>query len=238
MLILTHITAYKFCPLSNLPVLRDELFSECQQLGLLGTVLLSEEGININLAGDKQAIDIFQDQMTQRVSDLFFKRTTTHIKPYHRLLVKIKPEIITFDHPEIKPDQDTVAYVTPSTLKQWLDEKQEDLIIIDTRNEYEVAHGKFKQAINLHIDQFTDFPEAIKSVKDRYGDKRIVIYCTGGVRCEKAGPLMKNMHYQEVFQLEGGILNYFSKCGSEHYEGNCFVFDDRIVVNPEDSRVC
>lgn len=229
-----HITAYKFVVLTQLEHLRNSLMSECQRLHLLGTILLSQEGINVNLAGKRDAVECLKSFFSQYqlLREIQFKETYCDSQPYDRLLVKIKPEIITFQQPEIEPALQTAKHLSPDLFKQWLDE-HEDIVVIDARNDYEVEHGTFAGAIDLKIQQFIDFPQAISQLGEQYKNKRVVIFCTGGVRCEKAGLLMDNLGYQELYQLEGGIINYFAHCGTAHYNGECFVFDSRVSINAD-----
>jgi len=229
-----HITGYKFVPLADLTTLRNDLLHTCQELNLLGTILISPEGININLTGTPEALVHFNLLIKGKVafSDISFKTTLSDHQPYKRLLVKIKKEIITFKHSDIDPQKHTVKNISPLTFKQWLD-NNDDIVVIDTRNEFEVLYGTFDSAINLHIQQFTDFTGAIKKLNPDYKTKPVVIFCTGGVRCEKAGPAMEQLGYENVYQLEGGIINYFAQCKNEHFSGECFVFDDRVTINPQ-----
>lgn len=229
-----HITSYKFIMLDNLVALRELLFQKCHHLKLVGTILLSGEGININVAGSTAAIQQFKSFiiLQPQFADLLFKVTQSKIQPYRRLFVKVKKEIITLRQAEINPAQQTVEHLAPATFKQWLDEKK-DVLVIDTRNEFEISYGTFNSAINLHLEQFSDFKMALASLDEQSKAKPIVIFCTGGIRCEKAGPVMRQLGYQEVYQLDGGIINYFSQCGRAHYQGECFVFDERIAITDQ-----
>jgi UPF0176 protein len=141
--------------------------------------------------------------------------------------VKIKKEIIAFRNPLVKPEKNRAPSITATQLKTWLDENR-DFTLLDTRNDYEIAYGHFKKAIHLNIKDFSEFSTAAKNVDP---NKTIVMYCTGGIRCEKAALHLLNEGFQKVYQLEGGILKYFHHVGQSHYEGKCFVFDERVALN-------
>lgn len=226
-----HITSYKFIPLSDLPILCDHYHRLCALLSLKGTILLSEEGINLSLAGEKNNIDLFKTKHLQdpRFNDMVFRHSKTISEPFKRLKVKIKKEIITLRNPSADPLKQRAKSLAPQILKQWLDQEK-DFLLLDTRNDYEIKFGTFKNALNLNLDHFCEFPTTLERIPRH---KPIVMFCTGGVRCEKAGVYLLNEGYNEVYQLQGGILNYFEQVGSEHYQGDCYVFDDRIAVNSD-----
>ncbi len=165
----------------------------------------------------------------ERFADLSFRESFSQSISFKRLKVKIKKEIITMNQPGIHPEQARAPSISPQELKQWLDEKRE-VILLDTRNEFEVNYGSFNSAMHLGLKNFSEFPDAVKTLKC---DKPVVMFCTGGIRCEKAALSMFNQGFSEVYQLDGGILNYFSQVGQAHYQGGCFVFDDRVVVQAE-----
>lgn len=228
-----NLAGYKFVLLNNTSQLREKLLSACKALSIKGTILLSHEGINLNLAGSPDAIKEFISYLQQdnRFSDMTFKYSYSDTVPFKRLKVKLKKEIITLRQPSANPlETETKApNISPEQLKQWLDD-QRDITILDTRNDYEVDYGTFENAINLHISDFTDFPKAVEKIDNT---KPIVMFCTGGIRCEKAALYMINQGVKEVYQLEGGILNYFEKVGGAHYQGGCFVFDERVALSPK-----
>src|SRR5262249_5606336 len=145
-------------------------------------------------------------------------------QPFRRMLVKVKQEIIAFGVAGIEPGRTTSTKLAPQTLKQWLDEGR-PVTLLDTRNDYEVRLGTFENAVTLGIDHFRSFPAAVRELPAAMKQQPIVMFCTGGIRCEKAGPLMEREGFEQVFQLDGGILKYFEECGGEHYDGECFVFD-------------
>jgi UPF0176 protein len=229
---ITNIATYRFVTLDQLTERRAAFLSHCAQLDLRGTILLSQEGINLFLAGNADAIERFRQYCDQdpALRNLDFKMSYSATQPFKRLKVKIKREIVTFGQPNIDPARHPAPAVTPKQLKAWLDQG-EDIILLDTRNDYETRLGRFKRAIAPNITHFRQFPAAVNDLPDLRRDQKIVAYCTGGIRCEKAAPWLMKQGYVNVFQLEGGILRYFEECGTAHYEGDCFVFDERVALD-------
>jgi UPF0176 protein len=230
-----NISAYKFISLieTDLPELQEKFLKVCKELDFKGTILLSPEGINVLLSGTQENIECWANYFAQdpRFADMVFKKSVSELRPFRRLQVKIKNEIIRFDQPQIKPENYTSKHLSPEAFKQWLDEGKE-VLVLDTRNDYEVRVGTFNGAVNLKIATFTEFPQAVsEKLNPELKDKPVVMFCTGGVRCEKAGPALEEQGFKEVYQLDGGILKYFEKCGGAHWEGECFVFDDRLAVD-------
>jgi len=230
---LTNIACYKFTPLENLPALRLALLESCRSWNLKGTILLSPEGINLFVSGSRNHIDLLLNYLhtLPGLEDLTPKFSPSLAQPFRRMLVRLKKEIISFGQADIVPSQRTSPKLAPKLLKQWLDEGK-PITLLDTRNDYEIKLGTFKNALIPHIDHFRQFPDAVKNIPDELKDQPIVMFCTGGIRCEKAGPYMEQQGFKNIFQLEGGILKYFEDCGSAHYEGECFVFDHRVGVDP------
>lgn len=229
-----NISGYKFIALNELPQLQQNLLAFGRQLGIKGTVLLAPEGINIMLAATEDVIASFLAFLKQdpRFTDLTFKESFSEQVPFIKLKVKIKQEIITLKDPSANPLEFKGQYVSPEQFKRWLDEGQ-DIAVLDTRNHYEIAMGTFTNAIDLEIDHFRQFPEAIQSLDDSLKEKPVVMFCTGGVRCEKAAMVLEHQGFKKVYQLHGGILEYFAECGGAYYQGDCFVFDDRVALTPE-----
>lgn len=229
-----NIAAYRFVELDRLPERREHVRELARSLDLKGTVLLSREGINLFVAGSRAAIDQFLTELRadDRLADLTVKESLSERQPFTRMLVKIKKEIISFGVDGIDPLRKTSPKLAPEQLKQWLDEGK-PIHLLDTRNDYEVEVGTFSNARVLGIDHFREFPAAIESLPASMKDEPIVMFCTGGIRCEKAGPLMEERGFRNVFQLDGGILKYFEECGGDHYDGDCFVFDQRVAVDPQ-----
>ena len=229
-----NIAAYRFVSLDGLSELRAWLKEKCRSLGLKGTILLAPEGINLFLAGTPQAIDDFAAYLEadSRFAGMEYKRSLSGDQPFNRMLVKLKKEIISMGMPEINPAQRPAPAVKPLTLKAWLDEGR-DLVLLDTRNEYEIRLGTFRNIAHLDIDTFRVFPKAVARLDDSLKDRTVVTFCTGGIRCEKAAPLLQSYGFKHVFQLEGGILKYFEDVGGAHYDGECFVFDRRVALNAQ-----
>ena len=228
---ITNIAGYKFISLHDLNELRAKFLKVTTALNLRGTILLSEEGINFSLAAAGDAIASFKSFLKQdeRFADITFRESISAAQPFKFLKVKIRKEIITMRRPEVRPDQERAPSISPQQLKQWLDEKR-DVTMLDTRNDYEVRFGSFENAVHFELADFNDFPEATEKLNTT---KPVVMFCTGGIRCEKAAIHLQNAGFPEVYQLDGGILNYFSEVGGEHYQGECFVFDHRVSVNAQ-----
>jgi UPF0176 protein len=229
----TNIAAYRFAPLVELSALRTGLLAFCRSHELRGTILLSSEGINLFVAGGAAGIDalLARLQSIPGLAALAPKYSYTAQQPFRRMLVRIKKEIIAFGVPGIEPARRTSRKLAPRQLKAWLDEGR-PLTLLDTRNDYEVKLGTFENALPAGVDHFRDFPAAVARLPAELKDQTIVMFCTGGIRCEKAGPYMESQGFRDVLQLDGGILKYFEECGGAHYRGECFVFDQRVGIDP------
>jgi UPF0176 protein len=229
-----NISAYKFAPLDELPALKQTLLQAATALRLKGTVLISPEGINVFVAGRETDVDAFVETLRRvpGLEDLAPKKSKSTLQPFGRMRVKIKKEIIAFGVPGIDPARRPAPKLPARTLKQWLDEGR-PLVLLDTRNTYEIERGTFRGAMSAGIRRFRDFPRAVQQITAISKDQPVVMFCTGGIRCEKAGPFMEREGFRNVFQLEGGILKYFEECGGAHYDGECFVFDERAGVDAE-----
>ncbi len=229
-----NIAAYKFVevPEADLPWIKERLRSSAIRQGLKGSVLLSTEGINMFLAGMPERINLFWTEVKRigYYSDIIRKESLSDHQPFTRMLVKIKDEIIAMGKGEIDPSTADEARISPSELKRWLDEGK-DFTLLDTRNDYEINLGTFEKAEHLDIPSFKQFPEAVKKMPEAVKEKPVVIFCTGGIRCEKAAPWMLENGFQEVYQLDGGILKYFEEQEDAHYDGGCFVFDQRVSLD-------
>jgi len=230
---IVNIAAYRFAPLENLPSRRSELIEFCRARHLRGTILLSPEGINLFVAGGAPEIEALLTQLRTLpgLESLSAKYSYTAEQPFKRMLVRLKREIIAFGVPGIDPAQRTSPKIAPAQLKAWLDEWRK-ITLLDTRNDYEVKLGTFDNAVAVGVNHFRDFPQAVAKLSPQLKDETIVMFCTGGIRCEKAGPYMESQGFRNVLQLEGGILKYFEECGGAHYHGDCFVFDQRVGVDP------
>jgi UPF0176 protein len=230
---ISNIAAYKFVALQDVRVLRSRLLALCKAWQLRGTILLATEGINLFVAGAPEKIEVLMTELRQvpGLEDLQGKFSETDHQPFRRMLVRIKKEIIAFGVEGIDPAQRTSPKLKAKELKQWLDEGR-PVTLLDTRNDYEVKLGTFKNALPIGIDHFRDFPAAVRRLPAAMKEQPIVMFCTGGIRCEKAGPFMEREGFKHIFQIEGGILKYFEECGDAHYDGECFVFDQRVGLDP------
>ena len=234
-----NISAYKFVGLPDCQTLRDTLFDRAQALQLKGTVLLAAEGINLFLAGSAAGVRAWLAALHDdaRFADIAPKESWSKAPPFKKLLVKVKPEIIRMNQPAIRPDAQPRAPALPArTLVRWLDQGMDDagrpVVMLDTRNAFEVDYGGFVGAIEWRIDKFSEFPAAVAAHRSDLAGKTVISYCTGGIRCEKAAIYLQQQGLDgPVYQLDGGILKYFEEVGSAHYRGDCFVFDQREALD-------
>ncbi len=228
-----NISCYKFAPLCSLKERKEKLQRLTSSLRLKGTILLSEEGINLFVAGRPHAVAALVEELRQdpHLADLTPKESYSADQPFSKMLIKIKKEIIAFGVEGVKPYEYTSRKLPAAELKAWLDAGK-PVTLLDTRNDYEYDLGTFENAVTLPIRHFRKFPDAIAQLPDTFKQQPIVMFCTGGIRCEKAGPFMEQAGFQEIYQLEGGILKYFEEVGGDHYNGECFVFDKRVAVDP------
>ncbi|MES2475438.1 MAG: sulfurtransferase [Verrucomicrobiota bacterium] len=239
----TNISTYRFAELTGLKDLREELITFCHERALKGTILLSTEGINLFVAGAAQDIDALLERlrMIPGLEGLEPKVSISDKQPFNRMLVRVKREIISFGMESIRPANYTSPKLPAKELKRWLDEGRQ-ITLLDTRNDYEVKLGTFQGALIPHINTFREFPDAVRKLPEELKDQPVVMFCTGGIRCEKAGPFMEQEGYRHIYQLDGGILKYFEECGGDHYDGECFVFDQRVGVDPglqeSDHAIC
>ena len=230
-----NVSAYRFAELEDLETKMDLFHRKGVELALKGSILVTPEGVNVMLASEAEKIwemHRFMGEVDPKLKDIDFKQSWSQSVPFRRYLVKVKKEIIKLDLPEIQPLQRQGDHITPEQLKTWYDEGR-DFTILDTRNDYEVRVGTFENAVDMHLKNFVEFPEKLKELPAESKKKPLVMFCTGGVRCERASLVAKDQGYDEVYQLEGGILRYFEKVGGAHYKGDCFVFDYRVALTPE-----
>ena len=230
---ITNIAGYRFVDLDDRDALQGVLRSVCTDLGLKGTVLLAPEGINFFLAGRQPSIDAFVAHLEQdeRFKGIPLKVSFTEYQPFNRMNVRKKQEIISVGLDHIRPVEFTGEAIEPSAFKAMLD-GGELVHVLDTRNDYELRVGTFENAIDLDIRTFRAFPEAIKNLPSSMKDEPVVMFCTGGIRCEKASAIMLEAGFTNVKQLKGGVLGYFEEVGGAHWNGDCFVFDQRVAIDP------
>ena len=236
-----NLSFYRFTSLperEHLGGLRARFQSLCGNLGLKGTILLSAEGINGFLAGPEDAIRDFQETMNTATDlaphfgGIFYKESWSHSVPFRRMKVKLKNEIITMGVPGIRPTLKTGDRVPARDLKEWLDQGRE-VVLVDTRNDYEVDKGTFEGALDWRLKSFREFPALLQAHAEELKGKPVVMFCTGGIRCEKATALALELGIDQVYQLEGGIIRYFEEVGGAHYRGGCFVFDERVALQAD-----
>lgn len=224
-------TFYKFTPLNedSLESIKAQLESWATDLTLMGLVLIGTEGINASVAGEPKSIEQFKKNVLNVVDhSIWFKDSWGPKKPFSRFKVKIKSEIVTLGRPDLVPKEELNNHLTPAEWHKTMQE--EDVVVVDTRNKYETDIGLFKGALDFRIDDFQEFTQKMEeSGIDK--NKKVLIYCTGGIRCEKAILELKEKGYKNVFQLHGGILNYLKEFPEGHWQGECFVFDHRVAVD-------
>lgn len=234
-----NVSAYRFVPLPDAAALREPLLARAKALDLKGTILLAEEGINLFLAGEPDAVRglLAHLRSDPRLAGLQAKESWSIGVPFARMLVKHKREIIRMNHPAIRPERGRAPALDARTLKRWLDQGHDDagrpVVTLDTRNAFEVDYGTFAGALDWRLAKFSEFPGALQSHLRELRDKTVVSFCTGGIRCEKAALVMREAGLQDVWQLEGGILKYFEETGGAHFQGKCFVFDERVALDGE-----
>jgi UPF0176 protein len=226
------VTFYKFVRLPDFAEKRDSLLSQCEAQGIRGTILLAAEGINGTIAGSRQAIDALLSFLRSdpRLVDLEQKESYADSVPFDRMKVRLKKEIVTLGLPEIDPSDRVGTYVSPQEWNELISDPE--VTIIDTRNEYEVSIGTFRGAKNPKTASFRQFPDYVRNHLDPTKHKKVALFCTGGIRCEKATSFMMEHGFQEVYHLKGGILKYLEEVPAEEslWQGECFVFDQRVAV--------
>jgi len=230
---ITVAALYHFVVLENYKELKDPLLNKMTELGIKGTLLLAKEGINGTVAGEQSAIDSLIDWLKSdpRLTSLRYKVSFDEQMPFYRTRVKLKKEIVTMGIEGIDPTHVVGTYVEPKDWNALISDP--DVTLIDTRNDYETRIGTFKNAIDPHTDSFRQFPDYVKKELDPKANKKVAMFCTGGIRCEKSTAYLKELGYEEVFHLQGGILKYLEDVPEEEslWQGECFVFDNRVSVN-------
>ena len=223
---------YKFVSLDDYQNRRQPLLNLCQQHNITGTILLAAEGINGTIAGTRSSIDTMLAALRSDpcFADLQHKESIATKSPFDRLKVRLKREIVTFGIPTVNPSNLVGTYVKPQDWNELI--ANPDVLVIDTRNQYEVEIGSFAGSIDPHTDSFIEFPEYVATHLDPQQHKHIAMFCTGGIRCEKASSYLLSQGFEHVYHLQGGILKYLEEipAAESQWEGECFVFDDRVAV--------
>lgn len=224
---------YKFVQLPNFEAIRQPLLDEMLSLDVKGTLLLAEEGINGTVAGSREGIDQLLDYLKshQPLEGLLHKESYEDKQPFYRTKVKLKKEIVTMGVPGIDPNLVVGTYVKPTEWNQLISDP--DVLLVDTRNDYEYQVGTFEGAANPKTDTFREFPDYVDQQLDPTKHKKVAMFCTGGIRCEKSTALLKEKGFEEVYHLEGGILKYLEDvpAADSMWQGECFVFDNRVTVD-------
>jgi UPF0176 protein len=225
-------TFYQFVRLPDFAEKRQPLLDYCQQVALKGTILLAEEGVNGTIAGSRAAVDAVLAYLRSddRLADLEHKESIANALPFDRLKVRLKNEIVTLGMPEVNPSEQVGTYVSPQAWNDLISDPE--VVVVDTRNHYEVAIGSFQRALNPQTNSFRQFPAYVRDRLDPQQHKKIALFCTGGIRCEKASALLLQQGFEQVYHLKGGILKYLEEVPPEDslWQGECFVFDQRVAV--------
>lgn len=230
---ITICALYKFVRLENHLELRLPLLEKMANLDVKGTLLLAAEGINGTIAGSQSAVEQVLDFLQEQphLNAIVHKESFSDDNPFHRTKVKLKKEIVTMGVEGIDPNQVVGTYVKPKDWNALISDPQ--VLLVDTRNDYEVEIGTFKGALNPDTETFREFPQYVKDNLDKNKHKKVAMFCTGGIRCEKSTAYLKDQGFEEVYHLEGGILKYLEEVPSDNslWQGECFVFDGRVAVN-------
>ena len=225
-------TFYKFADISDLTAKQQQILAWCEAEAVQGTIILASEGINGTIAGSERAIASIMTKLHSlpNLADLEHKESTAEKKPFAKLKVKIKSEIVTLGLPEVNPDRQVGTYVNPQDWNRVISDPE--VVVIDTRNDYEVEIGTFEGAKNPNTESFREFPEYVAENLDPAQNSKVAMFCTGGIRCEKASSYLLSQGFKEVYHLKGGILKYLENVEPEEsmWQGECFVFDERVAV--------
>lgn len=227
---------YRFLDLPEVESFRDDLQAHCDRLGVLGTILVADEGFNGTICGSEAAILAIFDWLRERLAlaaPIEARWTDASEAPFRRMRVRVKQEIVTLGRPDILPHRKTGTYVPPKEWNSLIENR--DVLVIDTRNHYEVEVGSFPRAIDPGTDSFRQFPEFARQLAQTSRDRPLAMFCTGGIRCEKATALMLELGFEEVYHLQGGILRYLQEMpdADNRWQGECFVFDTRVAVDKD-----
>ena len=228
---------YKFVEIDDLLSLQSNLYEICEKNNIMGTILIANEGINGTISGKNNEINqtISLLKSDKRFANIEIKYSSTNKQPFHRMKVRLKKEIVTIGLPEINPNKKVGTYVKPDDWNDLISDP--NVIVIDTRNKYETKIGSFQNALDPETSSFREFPDWVKKFKSskENANKKIAMFCTGGIRCEKASSLMKEEGFEDVYHLQGGILKYLETIDKENslWNGECFVFDQRVCLTDE-----
>lgn len=231
----TNLAFYAFVELAPLEELRERLLELGEAYGVRGTVILGGEGINGMLAAPSERVDAFVEELRAvrpALEGVHIKRSVSEEMPFGRLSVKIKSEIVTMRVDGVEPGSRTGEHLEPERLRDWL-RGDEEMVLVDVRNHFECELGTFRGAIDPMTTAFHEFPDVVRARREEWEDKKIVMFCTGGIRCEKATSWMLDEGFEQVYQLEGGVLNYFEKIedAQRDWSGELFVFDGRVALD-------
>lgn len=230
---------YKFVSLEDFETMRAPFLAKMHEIKIKGTIILAAEGINGSFAGTREQMDLFYQFIHQdaRLADLNFKETFDEENPFDKSKVKLRKEIVTMGINDVDPLKSVGTYLSPEEWHELIQDPR--VILIDTRNDYEYELGTFKNAVNPNTENFRDFPEYVQKELFDKKDKKIAMFCTGGIRCEKSTAYLKDLGFEHVFHLQDGILNYIEKVPEDKslWEGQCFVFDNRVAVDAHLNRV-
>lgn len=222
---------YRYARLDDAEEFAKKHLKFCKELGVLGRVIVAPEGLNGTISGSKEQCQAYMDtiEADKRLTGVHWKIDEVEEPSFLKMHVRYKPEIVNSGlHTEVDPTEKTGVHLTPTEFKQL--KNSEDVVVLDVRSNYEHNVGKFKNAVTLDIDNFREFPDKVEELKEKYKGKKILTYCTGGIKCEKASAFLLKKGFEDVYQLHGGIINYGKEVGGEDFDGNCYVFDNRVQV--------
>ena len=228
---------YKFVEIDDLLSLQSNLYEICEKNNIMGTILIANEGINGTISGKTNEINqtISLLKSDKRFTNIEIKYSSSDKQPFHRMKVRLKKEIVTIGLPEINPNNKVGTYVKPDDWNDLISDP--NVVVIDARNKYETKIGSFQNALDPETSSFREFPDWVKKFKSskENANKKIAMFCTGGIRCEKASSLMKEEGFEDVYHLQGGILKYLETIDRENslWNGECFVFDQRVCLTDE-----
>ena len=238
-----NISGYRCTPIIDIEDTLNNLKGLCADLDIKGSIYLASEGLNIGLSGNLLVIQTFRNRLNKdvRFRGIKFHELYSQYRPYSKMTVKTKTELVPIEDSSLKVGDFDHQYLPPLELKQWLD-AEKDFVLLDMRNDFEFELGTFDQATQLNLRRFRKLQTKAEELSKLPKDKPIVTFCTGGIRCEKAAPYLEKYGFKQVYQLEGGIIEYLRQTKGAHWHGNCFVFDDRVSINnqlaPQQFHLC